>query len=456
MRHRLCPSLPPLPTAGMPPAVTVLQLGALEAQVRDHAAPPTALVVRERFESAVGPCEFELTRELSICGDYYIGGWIFWTGKVQAAPANAWCAFEVAAVKDGAAAEALGLAGRQNICNAWRTNEGIGETRLVMWSTLRRAVVDEGRRLQLAVIALPDAGPLPLGSASGSAGCGPSTRSKDASAHGGGSCSGVSGGDAGTLHVPGGDPQTCSLAGGAAGLLDSGAFADATLRAGGREWRVHRAMLAAASPALRSMLESDMAEGREAAVELRDADPEAVDLLLRHIYSGAIDVPLRAALPLYGLADQYQLASGLAQALRVWLAAVALSPAALAALLPVAWHICERVFFVSMYRQAASAEEALSAEPGFGAWPLDLLLLLLPACSPVAGFKAAAAWAAAPGEARKRQRHWPQLAYALAWFRAKACDLQAIQEHPAAQGVPELRERLLAVSIELLAKAEAK
>jgi hypothetical protein len=46
---------------------------------------------------------------------------------------------------------------------------------------------------------------------------------------------------------------------------------------------VHRVVLAAASLPLRSMLESDMVEGREAAVALRDADPEAVELLLWHM-----------------------------------------------------------------------------------------------------------------------------------------------------------------------------
>jgi hypothetical protein len=258
-------------------------------------------------------------------------------------------------------------------------------------------------------------------------------------------------------------------------LMLNGRFADAVVRAGGREWRVHRVVLAAASPALRSMLESDMVEGRQAAVELHGADPEAVELFLIHIYGGAIDVPLRAALQLYGLADQYQLASGLARCLRVWLAAVPLSPAALAALLPTAFCTCPPVFQESWLQQAQRALASMPAHPAFAAWPADALIevlhysstfsretvvmrggdiVVLPRepCRVETCFAAAAAWAAAQAPA-EGAAHWPRLLDALNWSAATAADLRALRRH--IESVPGLQERLMDACLALATRAEA-
>jgi hypothetical protein len=121
-----------------------------------------------------------------------------------------------------------------------------------------------------------------------------------------------------------------------------GRFSDALLRCGASEFPAHRVVLAAASPVLDRMLSGDaFVESRTAEVTLQEAEPAAVDLLLSHMYGGAIDVPLPLVPQLYGLADQYQVRSDLAGQLLAWLAAARLVPGALCGMLPAA-HRCGR------------------------------------------------------------------------------------------------------------------
>ena len=151
----------------------------------------------------------------------------------------------------------------------------------------------------------------------------------------------LEGKDTSSLALPGGGACTFAAAG---GELPCERFADCSVRAGDRSWPANRVVLAAASPTFRSMLESDMQEGRSAEVVLQGADAGAVELLLRHIYGGAIEVPLGVALALYSLADQYCLKSDLAPRLRRWLAALPLTEGALLALAPSAYACCRGVW----------------------------------------------------------------------------------------------------------------
>jgi hypothetical protein len=249
-----------------------------------------------------------------------------------------------------------------------------------------------------------------------------------------------------TLTVNGGLPNT--LPGGGA-MLD-GPFSDATFIAGGRTFRAHRIVLAAASPVFLRMLDGGMREALEAAVEL----------LLRHIYGAAIEVPLPLALPLYALADQYQLSSGLQQQLRLWLLAARLTTEAICTLLPVAWTVCRPV---SM-RLKADAIEALGklegleqVPPSIAAWPFDVLRGVVYSISiPYWAFATAAVWveglpncsaeaAAAPtGEeaAGNRRDRWPELLGAMRWHNMDSAEYKLFRRHPAAPAVPGLLERL--------------
>ena len=278
------------------------------------------------------------------------------------------------------------------------------------WSQLRNTVAEEGASLEAALVTLPRAPPV-----------GPS--------------------DACALRVAGGGAGTFAAAGGA--LLD-GPFTDVAVAAGGQTFRAHRVVLAAASPVFLCMLDGGMREAREAAVELRDADPAVVELLLRHIYGGAIEVPLAQALPLYALADQYQLSSGLQRQLRLWLASLQLAPDALCGLFPAALYVCPQVATGSWSKQAVASLPALSALPAFGSWPVDAVVEVLKApAGPIPhAVSAAVRWMAGQEKPAKQRHRWPRLLDCMPWRFATASELRAVRCHSKASVVPGLSELL--------------
>ncbi|KAG2500379.1 hypothetical protein HYH03_001953 [Edaphochlamys debaryana] len=93
---------------------------------------------------------------------------------------------------------------------------------------------------------------------------------------------------------------------------DMGALLDAqpdgtaglTLVVGGRRFPVHRAVLIARCDYFRSQLEGGFADGVAAELSLPDADPAAFELLLRFVYTGAVDMPSALALAVAELADR--------------------------------------------------------------------------------------------------------------------------------------------------------
>ena len=101
----------------------------------------------------------------------------------------------------------------------------------------------------------------------------------------------------------GGPPR--SLASDLGALLESppDATSDLTLRVGGRHFAVHRAILAARCDYFRQRLAADtFADGAAAELELPDADADAFALLLRWLYTGAVELPIEPA-PLHALAE---------------------------------------------------------------------------------------------------------------------------------------------------------
>ncbi|KAJ1523207.1 hypothetical protein ONE63_001094 [Megalurothrips usitatus] len=75
-------------------------------------------------------------------------------------------------------------------------------------------------------------------------------------------------------------------------LLDSHQLADAALVVGGREFPVHRTILAARSTVFRAMMSTDCKEKESGKVVIEDLRPAVVELLLRYIY---MDSPWKAA-----------------------------------------------------------------------------------------------------------------------------------------------------------------
>jgi hypothetical protein len=198
-----------------------------------------------------------------------------------------------------------------------------------------------------------------------------------------------------------------------------------------------------------------MREAREAVVDIREADPAAVELLLRHSYGQAIDVPLALAPRLAGLACQYYLATPLVWHLHLWLSALpALAAPDLLALLPGAALYCPAACEARLYCLAAAGLAELQRLPGFEHWPLEMVESVVKRAPPGEGFAAAAAWmdarqvwidTSSHHERDKAKRlenmpmagkgdclvasNWTRLLDAIAWDRATHADLHAIRCH---------------------------
>ncbi|KAG2500388.1 hypothetical protein HYH03_001960 [Edaphochlamys debaryana] len=80
--------------------------------------------------------------------------------------------------------------------------------------------------------------------------------------------------------------------------------ADLTLVVGGRRFPVHRAILSARCDFFKSQLEGGFADEAAAELGLPDADPAAFELLLRFVYTGAVDIPPALAPAVAELADR--------------------------------------------------------------------------------------------------------------------------------------------------------
>ncbi|KAG2500405.1 hypothetical protein HYH03_001976 [Edaphochlamys debaryana] len=80
--------------------------------------------------------------------------------------------------------------------------------------------------------------------------------------------------------------------------------ADLTLVVGSRRFPVHRAILIARCDYFRQRLEGGFADGAAAELNLPDADPAALELLLRCIYTGAVGIPAALAAAVAELADR--------------------------------------------------------------------------------------------------------------------------------------------------------
>lgn len=85
-------------------------------------------------------------------------------------------------------------------------------------------------------------------------------------------------------------------------------FSDAEVICEGVRTAVHRSTLCAASPVFDAAFSSAMQEGQNAAYEIKDSSPAAVEAMLRFIYTGVLDCPSAELGLLLDLAVQYNIA----------------------------------------------------------------------------------------------------------------------------------------------------
>jgi hypothetical protein len=407
--------------AGVELHPATLSLDALAAAASQHEAPPSGLCFKYPFKQPLGGIRFEIDLRDPIDGgsDHWLGGWLYWGGAKEAAPVGVPFALELATAKADGSSDVLRRLAGHVMKDAWKRGCGWGFDELCKWSQLRRAV-RKGCSLWVIVVALPPSEPAALGA---------------------------------TLKVPGSPASTLATLG---GMLDGGPFTDVAVSGGGRTFRAHRIVLATASPVFLRMLDGGMREAREAAVELVGADASAVALLLRHVYGGAIEVPVSLALQLYALADQYQLASGLQECLRLGLMALQLAPEALCELAPAARTLCPLAFTCNIRGQGAKTLGQLSPLPAFAGWPADAVVEVMSWATPLAAFKAAVAWMEAQPNKAKRPDTWPRLLRAAAWSKLSSSDLAAVRQHPGFASVPGLAERVADACLALCARLEAE
>ena len=71
-------------------------------------------------------------------------------------------------------------------------------------------------------------------------------------------------------------------------MLENAEFSDVTFVVGGKEFQLHKNILAVRSPVFTAMLKNDFEEKKLGRVELPDLSVEVFDELLRYIYCGLI------------------------------------------------------------------------------------------------------------------------------------------------------------------------
>ncbi|KAH7954972.1 hypothetical protein HPB49_023517 [Dermacentor silvarum] len=90
-------------------------------------------------------------------------------------------------------------------------------------------------------------------------------------------------------------------------LLESKNYADVTFKVGDETFQAHRSILAARSPAFRSMLEHPMEEEVVGGVVIEDVEPDVFAAILRFLYTGRVPAPIVKPESLLKAADRYNM-----------------------------------------------------------------------------------------------------------------------------------------------------
>ncbi|XP_011871172.1 PREDICTED: speckle-type POZ protein A-like [Vollenhovia emeryi] len=103
------------------------------------------------------------------------------------------------------------------------------------------------------------------------------------------------------LHVP----EQSTLLDNLGLLFDDQKFSDVTIAVRGKEFQVHKVILAAQSPVLSAMFEHEMKERETNRVDITDMDPEVWREMVRFIYTGKVANLKEMANDLFSAADKY-------------------------------------------------------------------------------------------------------------------------------------------------------
>jgi len=236
-------------------------------------------------------------------------------------------------------------------------------------------------------------------------------------------------------------------------MLADTQFTDAVVRAAGREWAVHRVVLAAASPVFQAMLgNASMVEARTAVIELRDVESaEAVDLLIKHCYGTELRVPLVMLPALPALGRRHMIRSGLAWQLTVTLATNLAEAEALTELIPTACQLHPAINSAHLFYQAVRKSAKISCCPAFLGWPQACVLEVVRRNpDPLSAFQFALAWMQHGQRQQQQQMEegcntsgvWLQLLEAMNWAAATPSDLHQIRQSSTGLLLPGLDSRL--------------
>lgn len=220
--------------------------------------------------------------------------------------------------------------------------------------------------------------------------------------------------------------------------------------ADGRRFNCHKLALNVASPVVKAMFNSEMAEAQQEVVELQAASAEVVDLLLQCIYGVATRVPVHLALQLYQVADQYQVAR-VTEALRGVFTESKFGPDALAHLLLQSQDLGTAADGIKGQLIALAADQlsAMAEQPQFlQQWDLPLLLQVIRhnSSSIFAALSAAVAWVKTAPESR--MQYWQQvLLQHLHLSELSLQELQTLQQQDQLFSMPALPQALLKACI---------
>ena len=93
------------------------------------------------------------------------------------------------------------------------------------------------------------------------------------------------------------------------GMWTNRRFTDAVVVIVGKRFAVHRSVLSEASPVFYRAFSGSMREASKACYEVKDSTPDAVEAMLKYVYTGAAPKESEdITLPLLELAVQYELA----------------------------------------------------------------------------------------------------------------------------------------------------
>ena len=92
-------------------------------------------------------------------------------------------------------------------------------------------------------------------------------------------------------------------------LLESQQLTDFTIRAGDKELKVHKAIIAAQSPFFMTMFQTDMKEAQKGTMEIESTtfDPQVVEEMVTYLYTGKVPNMESMAKDVYAIAHMYQI-----------------------------------------------------------------------------------------------------------------------------------------------------